>query len=325
MIGENDMKTAIRYIINNCSNIHIKDIALILCDKTTELIAQEFKNILENIGVNVTLQVLPIASVHGSEPPIYIQDLMLSCNVIFCLTKKSLAHTQARMLANKKGIKFLSMPDYNKSILNNEAFFVKYYDIIERVKRFTAYLTSSKTLEITTSKGTTFFTKIEGRKGNCCPGIVNNEFLLGSPPDIEANIAPIEKSSNGIIVVDASITDDKIGLLKDNVILEIKNGNIVNFISNNKLYLKRLHQLFDNKRNFNIIGEFGVGFNNKAKLCGNMLIDEGVYGCVHFGVGSNYTIGGKNKVQFHLDFVINKATVKLDDFVIIKEGEILYE
>jgi len=45
-------------------------------------------------------------------------------------------------------------------------------------------------------------------------------------------------------------------------------------------------------------------------------------GTVHFGFGSNNTIGGINTVPFHIDFVCKAATIIVDDQIIITEGQI---
>ena len=42
-----------------------------------------------------------------------------------------------------------------------------------------------------------------------------------------------------------------------------------------------------------------------------MLCDEGAYGCVHFGFGSNYTVGGKNKIDFHVDMILKNLLFML--------------
>ena len=81
---------------------------------------------------------------------------------------------------------------------------------------------------------------IRGRVGNCCPGFVCKPGDLGSPPDIESNISPIEFKSNGKIVVDGSIPHPSIGLLRENVMLKIENGCIKSikastFLKKNKL------------------------------------------------------------------------------------------
>ena len=91
--------------------------------------------------------------------------------------------------------------------------------------------------------------------------------------------------------------------------------------------VKKLDDIFEKAgtEKATVLGEFGIGFNNKAKLCGNMLIDEGTQGSVHFGMGSNWTIGGNNRVGFHLDFVMMGASVYVDDRLIIDKGILLYE
>ena len=87
--------------------------------------------------------------------------------------------------------------------------------------------------------------------------------------------------------------------------------------------MKNLNKIFlnqDKKRR--ILAEFGIGINHKSKLTGNMLTDEGCRGTVHFGFGSNSTVGGKNSVNFHLDFIMKKPTVLIDNKKIIKDGKI---
>jgi len=54
-----------------------------------------------------------------------------------------------------------------------------------------------------------------------------------------------------------------------------------------------------------------------------MLVDEGSRGNIHLGIGSNYTIGGKNKVNFHLDHVIKQPDVYIDKIKIINKGKII--
>ena len=157
------------------------------------------------------------------------------------------------------------------------------------------------------------YLKTNKRIANFCPGFVKKPGDLSSPPDIESNIAPIENKSNGVIVVDGSVTSKNIGLLKTPLILNIKNGKIIEIKSKNnknKNYVNQILGKLNSKKR--ILGELGFGLNPKAKLCGSMLIDEGVLGGVHFGFGSNFTFGGKNKIDFHLDFICTKATIKLD-------------
>ncbi len=46
-----------------------------------------------------------------------------------------------------------------------------------------------------TRAGTDIRIAIDGRIGNACPGCVLGPGDLGSPPDIEANVSPLENGS----------------------------------------------------------------------------------------------------------------------------------
>lgn len=315
----------VEYLINSCIEATRKRV-LILYDNTTEELIPLFHRALLKNGKVPEVFKLEVACCHGEEPSIQCRNKMLYSDAVICLTQYSLAHTEARNKANERGITFLSMPEYSLELLDNPAFLVDYSDKLPQVQRYTDVLTIGKKAEIRTMNGSKLYLNMEGRKGNCCPGISNTDFLLGSPPDIEANIAPVENGTNGQLIVNGSVTDRRIGLLKFPVILNVEQGAVTKITSKNKYIEKIVRSIFMdiNSKNAYIIGEFGIGFNDCADLCGNMLVDEGAKGCIHFGIGSNWTIGGKNKVDFHLDFVIKDATVLIDNKVIIEEGKLIY-
>lgn len=314
-----------QHLFCNCIDDNRKNI-LIIYDESTEELRGALENVILNNGKNFQSIKLNVMQCHGEEPSTEIKAKMLSCDAIICLTQYSLAHTDARRQATEKGITFLSLPGFSDDILENRAIFADYKSKLSQVEKYTELLTRGKNIVIQTEKGTKLRLGIDSRQGNCCPGLTNQKYLLGSPPDIEANIAPLENRTNGCLVVDGSITDYRLGLLTDIVRLDIKDGIIQNIFSQDKRIESTVKEIFRsiNSEKAYIVGEFGIGFNNLAGLCGNMLIDEGTSGCVHFGMGSNWTIGGRNKVNFHLDFVIRNATVRIDDMLVIDKGELIY-
>ena len=72
-----------------------------------------------------------------------------------------------------------------------------------------------------------------------------------------------------------------------------------------------------------ILAELGIGFNEKAALCGQMLVDEGAADCLHFGFGANHTVGGRNEVSFHIDFVMRKGSFLVDGKTVIEHGKVM--
>src|SRR5207249_9433424 len=70
------------------------------------------------------------------------------------------------------------------------------------------------------------------------------------------------------------------------------------------------------------LAECGVGLNDLAPVSGIMLTDEGAAGTMHFGFGSNFSIGGVNEVPFHLDVVMRDPTLRVDGAIVIERGEV---
>lgn len=322
------MEKGFYHIINECAKIRKDERVLLIFDDSTEYLKDHFKEPLQCSCKSLSMEKVESTDVHGLEPSIELREKMLSSDAILCLTKSSLAHTDARKMAEMKGIRFLSLPGYDEKLLCSNALFVNYQEIYPLVQSYTELLNQGEMIRLYTEKGTDVTMNISGREGNCCPGFVEApSILLGSPPDIEANIAPVEEDTNGRIVIDGSITHPEIGKLEEPIVLEICAGRIREIISGNERKAKKLRTIFSDvcSPKAYILAELGIGFNPEAELCGNMLIDEGARGCVHFGFGANHTINGKNKVGFHLDCVITEPTVEIDGHICIKKGELLNE
>jgi 2,5-dihydroxypyridine 5,6-dioxygenase len=71
-----------------------------------------------------------------------------------------------------------------------------------------------------------------------------------------------------------------------------------------------------------IIGEIGIGLNPELQLAGNILVDEGLYGAAHVGIGHNVHLGGQNTASQHMDIVFTKATFEVDGEIIMENGRI---
>jgi len=316
---------AIEQILYHCGNLQHDEILVILYDEMTQEVASLFVNYVKIKNIKCIAKEIPLQLVHGIEPPEDVLKYMLEADLILGMGYMSLAHTNARKLACKNGARFLSLPEYSKELLDSPSILIDYYKRGPVVHKVSDILTMGDFVNVKTSFGTDIDLLISGRYGNSCPGYVTHPGDLGSPPDIEANIAPVEGSANGLICVDGSIPCPQFGLLQDIIRLYVESGKIVNIESDNLKYKKDLTSILSNLNSpdaYNI-AELGFGLNEKCKLTGNMLTDEGANGTVHFGLGSNITIGGKTDINFHLDCVIKSPTVAVDGVVIVAQGEVL--
>ena len=180
-------------------------------------------------------------------------------------------------------------------------------------------LTKAKKIQVTTKNGTDITIDVEGIEGKKATGIYKNPGDGGNLPGTESYIAPNRNKVNGTLVIDGSarLKDETI-LIKNPIIIEIKDGIAINIKSNNfesKKLLETLrwaHNKSLHPENVWKIGEFGIGLNKKAKIIGATIIDEKTYGTCHFALGSNSWFGGEIKSIIHLDHVIRNPTIKID-------------
>jgi leucyl aminopeptidase (aminopeptidase T) len=296
-------------LVRKCARLQPGERAYILANPETQDVADFVRAACAS---QADLEVIPPLGIHGAEPPPHIGAKMLQANVVFCLTSMSLAHTPQRRAFTDAGGRYLSLPDYSLGLLASPSLTYDFDLAIPEANRLKALLDNAREIRIQTALGTDLILSATGRQANACPGVCAGPGVLGSPPDAEVNIAPLEEMSNGVLVVDGSVPCREIGKLNEAVRLEVKDGRIVAIDESNQSG-KVLATIFArNPANARVLAEFGIGLNPLAKLSGRMLEDEGCAGTVHFGFGSNATIGGRNAVAFHLDCVIRNPTVTVN-------------
>lgn len=325
-MGEMDhlAQTGAHWLVTHCASVGKNDRALVLANLGTQKVAEFVLYELRALDVDAILMLLPDSGMHGGEPTTMVAEAMANATVIFCLTSMSLAHSKARFAATKMGARFLSLPDYTLEVIAAPSLLMDYSELLPEVDAIGRLLDGAGTIQIKSPLGTDAELCIDGRYANRASGLVRDPGTLGSPPDAEVNIAPLEDSCSGIVVIDGSIPCREVGLLSEPVTLQFEKGVVRDIASENASTAETVTQLFDRAGpNARVLGEFGIGLNPLAKLCGRMLEDEGCRGTIHFGIGSNATIGGLNNVPFHLDFVMRHPDVMVDRTHLIKSGEIL--
>ena len=135
-------------------------------------------------------------------------------------------------------------------------------------------------------------------------------------PGGEVYVAPVETSANGVLVVDEHKEQDLKGLR-----LQFKNGRIIDVKTHKggDAFTKLLKEATGAKDR---IAELGIGTNYGMKPVGWSIYDEKVLGTVHIAIGNNVHLGGANKASIHLDFVLNKPTIRADNILIMEKGRL---
>tara|TARA_Y100000310_G_C20446492_1_gene698679 strand:+ start:32 stop:817 length:786 start_codon:yes stop_codon:yes gene_type:complete len=256
-----------------------------------------------------------IPETNGEEPPEAIAKAMKEYEVILLITKKSLTHTKATHEAAKGGARIASMPGITEETAHR-TLAIDYSELEKVNNQLAEILTRGKKVTITTKLETHLTFSIEGRTAKPDTGILKKG-MVGNLPAGEVFLAPLEGTTNGKLIIDASMAG--IGKLETPLEIEIANGVITSVQGNQA---EKLQSKLTTNKHKNI-AEFGIGTNPKAIITGSVLEDEKVLGTCHIAFGNNAFFGGTVDVPFHADGVITEPTITIDNKKIVDSGKLL--
>jgi len=262
----------------------------------------------------------------GVEPSLDVGEEMRNADVVVAMSTHSLSHTKAREEACKAGARVASMPGFLPEMLYaGGPMVVDHCRIVRESEKLAGLLTNSVKAEVSSRYGTEISFSLEGRRGLSDTGLLVQRGSWGNLPSGEAFIAPVEGTTNGRVVVKRGwhpdLGEDMILIFKDGNLSEVVGGgkvgrklqDLMGFNTNAEPYLSR--------RN---LAELGVGTNPNARRRNNILEAEKIRGTVHIAVGGNSHMGGLVEADLHIDFVLPKATLLLDDETIMKNGRLKF-
>lgn len=302
-------------VYKDCVELKPKEKVLVITDEPLRRIGYVFWKTAKDLGAEAMITEIITRTMHGTEPPCGLEKLMQEVDVLLIPTSKSMTHTQARKKASEAGVRGATLPGITEDIMKR-TLTADYRKIAKLTKLVASELEKTKEVHVKSSKGTDILLPVS-RKAKADTGIINKPGKFSNLPAGEAYLAPDEGKSNGIVVIDGSMSG--IGKLKHQIILHIKKGFVVKI--EGKEESRKLQKIISpyGKMAKNI-AEFGVGTNNKAKLSGNILEDEKVLGSIHIALGNNFSFGGTVKVPIHLDGIVLNPTVLLDGRTLMKNG-----
>jgi 2,5-dihydroxypyridine 5,6-dioxygenase len=158
------------------------------------------------------------------------------------------------------------------------------------------------------------FARDENRPGN--------NLLYYLFPTGEFNVAPVEGSAGGKLVID--LTMHHLGRLQTPIELIVENGRIVRIEGGADARILRDYlATYGDENAYMCPAEASVGVNAKAVVRGVQREDKNIWGTLHFGLGTNIDVGGSVKSNIHMDGVILEPTLYVDGVKRIDNGNFL--
>ncbi len=306
----------------DCMGIQNHETVLVVSDALTRKIGQALFDVSQDLCREVfMLEMLP-RSVNGEEPPELVTEAMQRVDVVIAPLSTSITHTNARRLACAEGARVGTMPGITEDIMVR-TMRADYHKIARLTHQVRDILSASKTVRVTSPAGTDLTLPIDGINAIASTGLILERGSFGNLPSGEAYLMPQEGKAEGTLVVDGSMAG--VGLITDEPIrITIVNGKAEKIEGGKEAALleETVERIGPLARN---IAEFGVGTNDMAKVTGKILEDEKVKGTIHVALGNNISMGGTVNVPFHVDGVVLKPTVYVDDVLLLKDGKLLVE
>lgn len=314
-----EMMKGARNIINVSSGLKKEEHLLIVTDTNKFEVAELLALAAQEKGFNYSIAVMAVRE-PGEEPPRPIAAAMKEADIIIAPTTQSLYHNHATLAAREAGARLIAMSGILPEIMASPATKFDFQSFQSEVNKVAEIYHNAERIKVTSPSGTNIEASIKGRRVNVDGGLCHEPGQAIGMPIMEVNSAPIEDTTNGKIVIDTSMSF--LGILKEKITLIVRNGYIEKIEGGEEA--RKMRDILDSKNDPNVyvIAEIAIGLNPKAEIKGVLAEDEGVLGTMHFGIGNNLTLGGKNKASLHMDVIINRPTMLLDDIVLTKDGKL---
>lgn len=277
------------------------------------------------IGALPTVIYYPTAKGSFVQPPAPVAGAIAQADVWIEFNYATTMHSDAyRQAVDVNGARYICLLGMDVEMLVNTIANVNYDLVIELGEYFKARIEQANEIIIQSKEGTNLKAYLGGRKvrhsGQKATKRGYPVMLCG-----QTSWCPIEETIEGTLVFDAAIFPPaELGMIKNPVCLEFKEGRIVNVTGAGteaqtfKNWLDSFHD-----PNMYRLAHYSQGFNpGVTKPTGRIVEDERVFGCMEFGIGSQgVTVGGAYwNAAAHTDGVVLHPTIILDGQVFEKDG-----
>ncbi|MGB9867576.1 MAG: aminopeptidase [Bacillota bacterium] len=318
-----DPLQACKGVLMSAMGLNPGESVLVVTDTEKEAIGRTLARAAAELGADAVMMVMAPRQVNGEEPPEPVAAAMAASQVVLCPTSKSLTHTQARVNAACAGARIATMPGITEEMLCTGAMTADYRLVAEVTLKVKQLLDRANHARIE-YKGRSLSLSLEGRTAVASTGRFLKPGESGNLPSGEAYIAPVEGTAEGLIYADGSVAG--LGKLAVPLQVRVSQGVAVEFADAPSgdaglgqgfaAQLEKLLSTFEARN----VAELGIGTNHKARLTGIVLEDEKIFGTVHIAFGDNSTFGGRVRAGVHIDLVMLRPDLYLDDMLVLHDG-----
>jgi leucyl aminopeptidase (aminopeptidase T) len=318
------MMPGVRKILEVCCALQPGERVVIVTDYAMGRIAELLAAGCAAMGADPVVVFMSPREVDGAEPPASVAAAMAEAHLVLTPVSRSISHAAATRAALGRGARVLALSHFQEEMFYEGGIRADFPAVRPTCDRVADLLSEAGQAHLTSAGGTDVRMDLRGRRGNSHSCIVHEPGVFSAFPNIEANISPVEETAEGVIVIDGSIPNFRLGLLREPVRFVVKRGMIVGVAGGEQA--KRLEGLLRERGNLAVynIAQLAVGLNPECRqLTGQMTNDHGVLGTVHIGIGTSENLGGSTRAGLHFDGILRRPTLWLDGKTVLEDGRLL--
>jgi leucyl aminopeptidase (aminopeptidase T) len=261
----------------------------------------------------------------GADLPAALDGLLAAADLILAPTSKSVYHTRSvREACRDAGTRFVALSECDVDTFVNGGMNADLVALTDAAAAVAQLLERAQAFELRTPAGTRLVGDVGPRRGLMSGGICREPGDVIGLPTVEAFVAPLERSVQGTVVVDASCSGG-VGVVGEPITMEIVDGRARAIAGGEAA--DRLRDALERGATDAAyqVAELGIGLNPECRITGRIIEDEGTYGTCHVALGSNVWFGGDNDAPSHIDMVQWRPTIVLDGEPLSVDGVLCSE
>lgn len=312
-------------VVDTCAAIEAGEDVLVVTDWQVADVAERVAAAANERDANVTMTMMEPRDYDGNEPEDTVAAAMMEADVIITPVHRSITHSSATAEAKENGARVISMVKFTDEQLIRGGLYADYEGMRPHCEEMAQKFSEASEARVTSPQGTDVTVGLEGRDGNAHPGIADESGEFTALVHIEANISPVEGTTDGTVVFDGAIPNLDIGVLEEPVRMEIEDGAVSSVEGGKEAKkIERVWAEHDDPAVYNI-AQLAVGMNPQCpEFNGWFSNDHGRYGNVHFGIGTSSNLGGTTRAPVHFDAMMGEPTLTLDGEVVVEDGEFTF-
>jgi leucyl aminopeptidase (aminopeptidase T) len=324
-----DAREMAKRLINNYMGVRPNEEVFIVVDPATDMIMPNaLARATTECGAQYTIATMP-ASVNGENATTCTNIVAMgatAADVYIGMTRSSGASVyDGRIfeLVGKGKLRLCSMVmrDLDNYIKGGA---LADYEVIDKEGQRLAYFwKNKKQVKITSPAGTCLQASIGNHKPIIECGIAREPGEHMAFSDGEVSQGPNEGSMNGTLVIDGPIC--QLGLPASPVTMEVVNGLVHSITGEDLKVVDALKRIISNIPQANNIAEIGIGLNPSSLFNGDFEEEKKARGTCHIAIGDNICYGGTVKCDVHIDMVMYKPTIVMDNILVVSDGQVMME